>query len=108
TYAATKAFLLSFSEALAVELSDTGVHVVCVCPGFTRTEFQDKAKLDVSWLPSMAWMSAEDVADQAVRGARRSGVLVNGTMNSLTTVVMRLAPRRLIARMAASAMRGRV
>ena len=108
TYGATKAFLLSFSEALAVEVSGTGVHVVCVCPGFTRTEFQEKAKVDASMLPSFAWMSAETVADQAVRAARRSGVLVNGTMNSLTTVFMRLAPRSLVARVAAAAMRGAV
>jgi short-subunit dehydrogenase len=108
TYGATKAFLLSFSEALAVEVSGTGVHVVCVCPGFTRTKFQEKAKVDASMLPSFAWMSAETVADQAVRAARRSGVLVNGTMNSLTTVVMRLAPRSLVARVAAAAMRGGV
>jgi len=108
TYAATKAFLLSFSEALAVELSGTGVHLVCVCPGFTRTEFQEKAKIDVSALPSFAWMSAETVADQAVRAARKSGVLVNGTMNNLTTVFMRLAPRSLVARVAASGMRGQV
>src|SRR5262245_38283110 len=106
TYAATKAFLLSFSEALAVELSGTGVHVVCVCPGFTRTEFQEKVPVDASWLPSFAWMSAETVADQAVRAATRSGVLVNGTMNNLTTVFMRIAPRGLVARMAAAVMRG--
>jgi short-subunit dehydrogenase len=108
TYAATKAFILSFSEALAVELSGTGVQVVCVCPGFTRTEFQDKAKVDVSLVPSLSWMSAETVADQAVRAARKSGVLVNGTLNSLTTVFMRLTPRSLVARMAAAGMRGRV
>jgi short-subunit dehydrogenase len=108
TYAATKAFLLSFSEALSVEVSGTGVHIVCVCPGFTRTEFQQKAKIDTSALPSFAWMSAETVADQAVRAATRSGVLVNGTMNNLTTVFMRLAPRSLVARVAAAAMRGRV
>jgi len=108
TYAATKAFLLSFSEALAVELSGTGVRVVCVCPGFTRTEFQEKAKIAASVMPSFTWMSAEQVADQAVRAAGHSGVLVNGTMNSLTTVFMRLAPRGLVARVAAAAMRGRV
>ena len=108
TYAATKAFLLSFSEALAVELSGTGVRVVCVCPGFTRTEFQEKAKIHANVMPSFTWMSAEQVADQAVRAAGRSGVLVNGTMNSLTTVFMRLAPRGLVARVAAAAMRGRV
>ena len=108
TYAATKAFLLSFSEALAVELSGTGVHVVCVCPGSTRTEFQETAKIDPNAVPWFAWMSAEQVADQAVRAADRSGVLVNGTLNSLTTVFMRLAPRSLVARVAAAAMRGRI
>ena len=106
TYGATKAFLLSFSEALAVEVAGSGVHIVCVCPGFTRTEFQRKANIDTSALPDFAWMSAETVADQAVRAANRSGVLVNGTMNSLTTVFMRLAPRSLVARMVAATMRG--
>ena len=108
TYGATKAFLLSFSEALAVEVAGSGVHIVCVCPGFTRTEFQRKANIDTSALPDFAWMSAETVADQAVRAANRSGVLVNGIMNSLTTVFMRLAPRSLVARMVAATMRGRV
>jgi len=108
TYAATKAFLLSFSEALAVEVEGTGVHVVCVCPGFTRTEFQATARIDTSTIPSVAWMSAETVADQAVLAARRSGVVVNGTMNSLTTVFMRLAPRSLVARVTGAVMRGRV
>jgi len=108
TYAATKAFLLSFSEALAVELSGTGVRVVCVCPGSTRTEFQERAGIDANAVPRFAWMTAEQVADQAVRAAGRSGVLVNGTLNSLTTVFMRLAPRSLVARAAGAAMRGRV
>jgi hypothetical protein len=107
-YAATKAFVLSFSEALMVELADTGVRVVCVCPGFTRTEFQEKANVDTGMVPAMAWMSAETVADQAVRAAAKSGVLVNGVMNSAFTTVMRLAPRGLIARLSAAGMRGRV
>jgi hypothetical protein len=51
-------------------------------------------------------MSSEEVADQAVRAARRSGVLVNGMMNTLTTVLMRLAPRGLVARMVAASARG--
>jgi short-subunit dehydrogenase len=106
TYGATKAFLLSFSEALAVEVANTGVHIVCVCPGFTRTDFQAKANIDASAIPQFAWMTADAVADQAVGAANRSGVLVNGTMNSLTTVFMRLAPRSLVARMVAATMRG--
>src|SRR5207248_5638578 len=43
TYSATKAFVLSFSEAIHEELRSHGVHVTCLCPGFTRTEFQERA-----------------------------------------------------------------
>ena len=100
TYCATKAFVLSFSEGLAAELRDTGVKVLCVCPGFTKTEFQASAEVDATRMPSFAWMSAEEVADQAVRGVGRGPVLVNGVMNNvMARVVMRLMPSRLTARM---------
>ena len=98
TYAATKAFVLSFSEGIAAELGGTGVQVLCVCPGFTRTEFQEKAAVDVSGVPGFAWMSAEQVADQAVRAVGRGPVLVNGAMNSLTTAALRFVPRGMVAR----------
>src|SRR5437867_1522435 len=98
TYGATKAFVLSFTEAVAAELRGTGVDVLCVCPGFTRTEFQQKAEVDVSGVPSFAWMSAEQVADQAVRAVGRGPVLVNGTMNSVMTAALRFVPRGLVSR----------
>ncbi len=108
TYGATKAFLISWSEAMVVELQGTGVNVVCVCPGFTRTEFQEKASIDASQVPSFAWQSAETVADEAVRSADVSGVVVNGVLNNVGTVLMRLAPRASLARLTAAAMRGRL
>ena len=101
TYAATKAFVLSFSEAIAAELRGTGVQVLCVCPGFTRTEFQQKAEVDVSSLPDFVWMSAAEVADQAVRAVGRSPVLVNGVLNSLVASTVRFAPRGLVTRLVA-------
>lgn len=101
TYVATKAFVLSFSESIAVELRGTGVDVLCVCPGFTRTEFQDKAEVDVSPVPAMAWMSADDVADQAVRAVGHRTVLVNGALNSATATMTRFLPRGIVARMVA-------
>ncbi len=98
TYAATKAFVLSFTEALAYEVRDAGVHVLCVCPGFTRTEFQDHAHVDTSSVPSMAWMTADEVADETVRAVGRKTVLVNGVMNSLTVGMTKLVPRGLLTR----------
>ena len=107
TYGATKAFVLSFSEAIAAELRGTGVQVLCVCPGFTRTEFQEKAHIDASAVPGFFWMSAEEVADQAVGALGRDTVLVNGFMNSLATTTLRFVPRSLVARATAVFMKGR-
>ena len=105
TYAATKAFVLSFSEAIAVELQETGVHVLCVCPGFTKTEFQEKAEVDTGRVPQFAWMTSEQVADQAVDAVGKKTVLVNGAMNSLLTTSLRLVPRAAVARIAGALMR---
>jgi hypothetical protein len=102
TYAATKAFVLSFSEAIAVELRGSGVQVLCVCPGLTRTEFQEHAKVDVSTLPSFAWMSADTVADQAVRAVGRTTVLVNGTMNAVLAAAARFLPHAVTSRFVTS------
>ncbi len=102
TYCATKAFVLSFTEAIAAELRDTGVHVLCVCPGFTRTAFQDVAAVDASAVPSFAWMSADEVADQAVRAVGHGPVLVNGFMNGVMARVMRYMPHALTTRVTES------
>jgi uncharacterized protein len=106
-YAASKAFVLSFSEAIAAELRGTGVQVVCVCPGFTRTEFQARAGIDTRGIPGMAWLSAEQVADEAVRAVGRKTVLVNGGVNRIMTTMMRIAPRGFVARAAGAFLRPR-
>ena len=63
-YAATKAFVTSLSESLHEEVRGTGVHVTALCPGLTRTEFQSVSRTEsyTTQYPSMAWMSATDVA----------------------------------------------
>ncbi len=108
TYSATKAFVTAFSEALAVDLDGTGVRVLCVCPGFTRTEFQEKAHVDTSTVPSVAWMSADDVADQAIAAVGKQTVLVNGILNRVMATALRLAPRTFIAKATLRANSGRV
>jgi hypothetical protein len=106
TYTATKAFVLAFSEALAVETKGTGVNVLCVCPGFTRTEFQNNVEEDVATrAPDFAWMSAAEVADEAVRNAQRSGVLVSGLRNRVTTAILKVTPRSVITSMAGAMLR---
>jgi short-subunit dehydrogenase len=102
TYTATKAFVLSFTETLSVELDGTGVRALCVCPGFTRTEFQSHVAVDTTQIPGMAWMTADAVADEAVVAAGRGGVIVNGFMNRALTVALKFVPRSFAVRSAAA------
>lgn len=76
TYAATKAFVSSFSESLHLELRDTGVTVTVVHPGFTKTEFQLRAGMadKVADVPSRMWMTAGQVAEYALAAARKGRV----------------------------------
>jgi len=95
-YYATKAYVLSFSEALAEELAPDGVTVTALCPGPTRTGFQGRAGIHRMRLFSLGMMSAEDVARRGVDGllhGRR--VVVPGLSNWLGTQLIRTAPRRL-------------
>lgn len=69
TYNATKAFVTSLGQSLAVELAGTGVTITTLLPGFTRTEFQDRSGTDVSDVPGVLWQSAERVARAGLDGA---------------------------------------
>jgi uncharacterized protein len=101
TYGATKAFVLSFSEALAEELNGTGVTVMALCPGATRTEFQKVANVDDARMPSFAFMDAETVVTQAIAAAKRGRhVYINGPLNFLMAESTRIAPRKLAAKIA--------
>lgn len=97
TYAATKAFLLVWSEGLAHELRHSGVRVTCVCPGPTATEFFDVAAIDpvMAKLPHV--MSADDVVVRALDAFDDGrAVIVPGVVNWLTAFVTRIFPRVIV------------
>jgi len=101
TYGATKAFVNSFTEALHEELRGTGVKVQALCPGFTRTEFQERAGIDTSSLPDFAWMEPEAVVEASLEGLRRGEVLcVPGVQNKALAAVTTLLPRAVKRRVA--------
>jgi short-subunit dehydrogenase len=98
TYAATKAFVLSQSEAVAQELKGTGVTVTAVCPGPVKTEFADVAGVGeiADNAPEFVWTTAEQVARAAVEGADSGKrTVVPGAFNQAGTVLGRIAPRAL-------------
>lgn len=107
TYAATKAYLTSFSEALHQEVRGRGVTVVALMPGFTRTEFQSVSGTDVG-IPGPMWMSAEDVAASGLRALhrRRAGHVV-GARYQVVAAVSRLTPWALSRRVVALVARSR-
>jgi len=75
-YCATKAYLRSFSEGLALELVDTGVHVQALCPGFTHTEFHERAAIKEDTVPAVLWLDAERVVKESLAQAARRGPVV--------------------------------
>ena len=97
-YYATKAYVLSFSEAIAEELKGTGVTVTALCPGPTITEFQEAAGLEDTWLfRGPLVMDAAKVARAGWSGARRGKrVVIPGLGNKLIRETVRFSPRRLV------------
>ena len=98
TYAATKAFVLSLSEAVHEELKGTGVTLTAVCPGPVKTEFMDVAGLTKAeeQLPGVFWMSAESVAKAAVEAAEDGKrAIVPGLLNRAGAITGQHAPRML-------------
>ncbi len=105
TYGATKSFVNSFTEALAEELRGTGVRVQALCPGFTRTEFQEVADVDVSAIPDVAWMEPEPVVDASLEALESGDVVcVPGLGNRAASLLARNLPRALVTRMMGLAM----
>ena len=96
-YYASKAYVLSFSEALSNETRGTGVHVSVLCPGATATGFQEAARMGHSKLFKRHVMSAEEVARKGYRGliAHRT-LVVPGLKNKLLTFGVRFSPRWLV------------
>jgi uncharacterized protein len=99
-YCATKAYLTSFSEGLAAELTGTGVMVQALCPGFTRSEFHQRMNADVSELPRGMWMSAEYVVNSSLRALDRGGpvVCIPGMRYKFVVLLLRFIPRGLLRR----------
>jgi short-subunit dehydrogenase len=98
-YGATKAFVLSFTEALAQEFKGRGVRVLAVCPGATKTNFFATAGAGAQFGPNR---SVAQVIKTALRAYDRGeSVVVDGPLNRLLTVSPRLLPRGLIAGVAA-------
>ena len=107
-YAATKAYVLSLSEAVHGELTGTGVTITAVCPGPVKTEFVAEAGLEGAEdrTPGFIWTDVEEVATAAVDGAEKGKrVVIPGLLNRAGALSGQHAPRALILPLARRAWR---
>lgn len=101
TYGATKAFVLSFTLAVQEELRGTGVHALALCPGMTKTEFQERAGYETKGIAALLWQTAEEVAEAALAAsAKGSSLCTPGFQNKVAAAATHFAPRRVQGRLA--------
>jgi uncharacterized protein len=98
TYSASKAFVLTFTQALTADLHGTGVTATALCPGPVKTEFGEVAGLRLETvMPEFAWVDSPDVAEAGVKGLERGkGVVIPGLLNRATAVGGQFTPRSLL------------
>jgi short-subunit dehydrogenase len=97
TYSASKAWVVSFSEGLANGLAGTGVGVHAVCPGFVRTEFHQRAGIDMASIPGPLWLSVDDVVTESLADVAKGKVVsIPGLQYKVLTTAGRMVPRELV------------
>ncbi len=103
TYSAAKDWATVFAESLSARYASQGVHVTALCPGFTHTEFHQRAEMDVSNIPEWLWKDADAVAEAGLRGCSqgRAVVVPGGVykgLRGLAGVLPRPLVRRIMSR----------
>lgn len=97
TYSANKSYVSVFTEGLAAELAGTGVTATALCPGFTHTEFHERADLDMSKLPSFMWLDAPRLVRDALADVAKGKVVsVPGRQYKAMYTALRVIPRPLV------------
>jgi uncharacterized protein len=105
-YAATKAYVTSLTEALHEEMRGTGVHVSALCPGLTKTEFQERSNTSgyEATFPAFAWTSVESVASAGLDGvAKNRATIVPGALYKGLVATSSAVPRSVARRLSAIA-----
>lgn len=107
TYAAHKAWVLSFTEGLAGDLAGTGVTATALCPGLVHTGFHSAAGVDEGSWKGPVWLDAERVAEAGLAAVRRGQVICTPSLRYQgASAVLRAAPRWLVRRVAGPGMAG--
>jgi short-subunit dehydrogenase len=108
TYPASKAWVTNFSESVALSVARYGVRVMALCPGYVRTEFHQRAGINMSKTPGFLWLDADKLIEDAMRDLRRGKLVSVPTLKYKVVVFgLRFLPRKLLQRVARDT-RGRI
>jgi len=97
TYGASKAWVLQFSEGLVVALKDTGVRVQALCPGFVRTEFHQRAGIEMSQVPSALYVDVDHLVSSSLAALRENRpVVIPGAPYKAIGLAAKVFPRSVL------------
>lgn len=103
-YSASKSFIVTFSEALHIDLMDDGIEVQVLCPGFTKTDFHRDMNIEEKTFENrglIRWMDATKVVEISLKELeKRGGICIPGTCNKILYLILKFLPRRVYYKVA--------
>ena len=106
TYSATKSWATTFSESLATLHKDSKVHVMVLCPGYTRTEFHTRAEMEIETIPNWMWLDVDHVVKKSLSDfAKGKPVCVPGAQYKFFSLLAQYLPRPIVRRLSVASRR---
>lgn len=97
TYSAAKSYVTVFTEGLASELAGSGVTATVLCPGFTRTEFHERAGIKGHGIPEFMWLQADSLVKSCLEDVDRGKIIsIPGAQYKVAATALRLLPRPIV------------
>lgn len=106
TYSSAKAWVTSFSEALATLHRKSNVHVMALCPGFTRTEFHSRANMEIETIPNWMWLDVDVVVSKSLKDFKNGkAISVPGMQYKFFSFIAQYLPRPIVRKLSVASRR---